>query len=689
MTTPTEVQIIPLNRLIAWDQNARKQAPHELADAELDASIAAHGLLQPPVVIACKEQDGFFEVVAGERRRQSLMRLQQAGKLDGRDGIECVVTTEDDEERLLEISLAENTVREPMHPADQFEAFQSMIDAGEHVDDIAARFGVTTTIVRGRMKLANLPEAIMTAFRNNQLTLAQAQAFAMSDDSERQIRTFEYVAKRDFDETPEDIREALSEGLVTAADRRVRYLTLQAYEDAGGPASRDLFCQDDSGIFINDVGLLDEMVEEKLKGETDALLADGWLWAEVIHDYGWTYRQDKKWTELRADDQEPLSEDALREIELLEKENAALEEIEDPTDEQVDRSNWIDDRLIDLRTQKDVWFEATKKKSGVALQIDRNGNLEMIYGIARPEDQKGAKKSEKDAKGKKSAAKAGSADNKTEDGDSTENATLSNSLIAEITAHKSTAISAVLALKADSALIAVVHCLALQTFYPDNRDLTCLRLTINPVIPKKVPKTLTEKGACKGFDAINKFRETWEKNLPEEAADLWQWCIDAEKETLEELLAFIASLSVSAIAYHFSAEFKEDDPDNQLGKLVGVDMPSWFKPTAENYYGRVGKPIVFSAMTEATGQPVAPGREKLKKADLAQLAERELAPTGWIPPQARIIGQPFMFPATAATDDKPEKAAPPAKKPAAKKKAPAKKPAAKKPASKSTKKKAA
>ena len=40
-----------------------------------------------------------------------------------------------------EIALAENILREAMHPADKFAAFQSLIDQGMTVKDVAAHFG--------------------------------------------------------------------------------------------------------------------------------------------------------------------------------------------------------------------------------------------------------------------------------------------------------------------------------------------------------------------------------------------------------------------------------------------------------------------------------------------------------------------------------------------------------------------
>ena len=51
-------------------------------------------------------------------------------------------------------------MRQAMHPADQFEAFKALIDAGHGPEDVAARFGVTVKVVQQRMKLATRqPEA--------------------------------------------------------------------------------------------------------------------------------------------------------------------------------------------------------------------------------------------------------------------------------------------------------------------------------------------------------------------------------------------------------------------------------------------------------------------------------------------------------------------------------------------------
>ena len=117
----TDIIHVPLNRLALWDGNVRKTdinvGINELAD-----SIAAHGLLQSLVVR--KGKRGRYQIVAGQRRYLALQRLADDGIIE----IDCPIPCMSASDRVdaAELSLAENVVRVPMHPADQFEAFREL-----------------------------------------------------------------------------------------------------------------------------------------------------------------------------------------------------------------------------------------------------------------------------------------------------------------------------------------------------------------------------------------------------------------------------------------------------------------------------------------------------------------------------------------------------------------------------------
>ena len=143
MNGPDFIQNIPLDKLVKSPRNVRRTPPSETADAELKASIAVHGL-QQNLVVAPPNGDGVHEVIAGGRRLAALKALQAEGKLPADCVVPCFIRTEN----AAEISLAENIVRQAMHPADQFEAFAALVDTGETVPAIASRLGVSEKLVR-------------------------------------------------------------------------------------------------------------------------------------------------------------------------------------------------------------------------------------------------------------------------------------------------------------------------------------------------------------------------------------------------------------------------------------------------------------------------------------------------------------------------------------------------------------
>src|ERR1017187_8283366 len=160
----TDTTSIPLNKLAAWDGNVRKTAGADTSLAELAASIAPHVLLQSLVVRNGKK--GRFAVVAGSRRLQALQQLAESGKIAADYAGPCQIIADDAD--ATEISLAENAVREDIHPADEFEAFRDLGDKGMPAADIAARFGVTEAVVSKRLKLARVSPVILTAYRDGQ-----------------------------------------------------------------------------------------------------------------------------------------------------------------------------------------------------------------------------------------------------------------------------------------------------------------------------------------------------------------------------------------------------------------------------------------------------------------------------------------------------------------------------------------
>ena len=62
-----------------------------------------------------------------------------------------------------------------------------------------------------------------------------------------------------------------------------------------------------------------------------------------------------------------------------------------------------------------------------------------------------------------------------------------------------------------------------------------------------------------------------------------------------------------------------------------------WKPTIDNYLGRVTKPRILEAVREAMGEPSAQLIDHLKKGDMAKEAERLLDGSGWLPEPLRLV----------------------------------------------------
>ena len=610
----TDIVNIPLNKLTQFEGNVRKTQNKGFID-ELAASIKAHGLQQNLVV---KKEGKQFAVVAGSQRLTALLLLAKAGEIKGTHPVPCKLAEGDIDP--TEISLLENVLRDDMHPADEFEAFRDLIDKGVPVADIAARFGVSETVVTQRLKLARVSPAVLKAYREEHLTLEKVMAFAVSDDHAAQAHVLENLRPGNG---PQSIREALTENEIAASDRRVKFVTLKAYEKAGGTTRRDLFSEGEDSVFILDAALLDRLVTEKLERAAKSLAKEGWKWttAQPAFDY------DEK-SKLRRVHAEPapLPPKLAREAEALEKERdtlleqyeAAGEDAEEPA-----RIEEIADRLdaIEDKRGEDVWTPAQVAMAGAVLTIGHDGKAQIERGLVRPEEWAARNGSSGPSEKSKPAKTSGTGETETE-GDQAP--ALSAALIESLTAHRSAALAAELQQRPDVALAAIVHAFASRLLRHGLAEGSSLEVTASS-------QSLRRVEGSKAHQQIEAAREKWSRVLPVEG-DLWAWCLEQKQGVLLELLAFCAATTINAV------RVKSDRPESgrlrhadKLAAAVGLDMKAWFTPDAANYFSRVSKPQILDAIREAKGQPPAPAWEKLKKAELAQEAERQLAGSGWMP----------------------------------------------------------
>jgi ParB family chromosome partitioning protein len=598
------IQMIPLTQLRPSRSNVRKIGAKTGID-ELAASIAAHGLLQNLQVRAIA--DGTFEVVAGARRFAALKLLAKRKKLAADTSIGCnLLDAGTGAGQDAEISLAENEMRQAMHPADQFTAFKALVDNGTGVEDIAARFGVAPLVVRQRLKLASVSPVLFALYREGAMTLDQLMAFTVSDDFAAQEAAWFDGAV--WNRSSHALRRTLTAAHVEASDRRARFVGLDIYVAAGGPLVKDLFAAEDEG-YLADPALLDRLVAERLEREADSVRQEGWRWVEIIPDLA--YDTLSRYGRVKGKARPLPAREAKAQAKALAKAEKALEalhEQDELTEEEADRLDALDAEVEALSTPVMVWSDRQMARAGAVVGIAPNGALAVTRGLLKPSE----------AKAVSAEAEAGS-----EIAPSPPRATgLSAKLVADLTAHRTAAVRALLADAPEVALVALVHALALPVFYGSSAETGLDLRAGDPVLRAEgiedspAAKQLAERQAA------------WAAQLPEAEDALWDWLRTQDTATLTRLMALCLANTVDPII---------DTATDRLAAALTLDMTQWWQPTAAGYLGRVSKGLIAEAVTEGVNASAANNIAAMKKDAMAKRAEELLAGTGWLPGMLRSV----------------------------------------------------
>ena len=645
---------IPFNKLVLSQSNVRR-VKAGVSIEELAEDIARRGLLQSlnvrPVVDDDGNETGMFEIPAGGRRYRALELLAKKKRLAKTAPVPCIVSEAGSDISAEEDSLAENVQRAPLHPLDQFRTFQTLREQGTTEEGIAARFFVSPSIVKQRLKLVTVSEKLLDTYAEDGMTLEQLMAFTVSGDHARQEQVWESI-QHSWSKEPYQIRRMLTENTVCAADRRVRFVTIEAYEEAGGTVMRDLF-QDDDGGWIEDVPLLERLVADKLKAEAETIAEEGWKWIEVAADfpYGHTHGlRQLVGTPVDLTDEERATREALRdEYDRLESQYAEADELPDEVDE---RLGEIEAALGALEDRPKNCDPAEIGRAGVFVSIGHDGRLSVDRGHVRPEDEapaggdNGVDGNVGQASGgdgqRTVISVGGEPEPQDDEGDVVK--PLPERLVIELTAHRTLALRDALANNPHIAMTALLHKLVRDTFQHVSSP-GCLEASVRHVFFPVQADDLKDSASAKSVDER---QEAWSADLLLDDNDdaLWDRIDRLDEASRMALLAHCVSFGVNALhekanpygagptAHGVQQRIREAD---RLARATGLDMVEiGWRPTVDNYFGRVTKPRILDAVREAKGEETAQLIDHLKKPDMAKEAERLLADSGWLPEPLRL-----------------------------------------------------
>jgi len=262
---PSAPQLFPLIELLRAPENVR----HVRADEDVEplaVDIAQHGLLQSLIGYQGARK---VMIVGGGRRYQALMKLWEAGRIDGAFLVPVLIR---DVEEAVELSLAENLQQRTMSPVDEFLAFKALMDRGDTSPaKLAARFGFSETVVKQRLRLADLAPEVLDALASRRITIDAATAYASTQDRALQVEVFKVQDRKGGEpHRPANIRSDVGLKGMRTTDAIFTFVGAEAYEAEGGGYEDDLFAE--SAVTAREGRVLDKPF--LARGLAERLVAD-------------------------------------------------------------------------------------------------------------------------------------------------------------------------------------------------------------------------------------------------------------------------------------------------------------------------------------------------------------------------------------------------------------------------------
>jgi ParB family chromosome partitioning protein len=248
---------------------------------------------------------------------------------------------------------------------------------------------------------------------------------------------------------------------------------VEAYTEAGGTMLRDLFTEDRGGYF-EDVALLDLLVTAKLGREADAVReAEGWKWTEAHLDFPHTHGMRRTYphpVELSAEDQAAL-EAARCEVDQLAEWNQAADELPDHVDA---RFCELEAEIERLEAKRQAYDPDDIARGGAFVILNHDGMVRIERGFIRPGDEKPRPEAEQAGEasvaGETEGGDGQAPQDEKEEGESAtgeddDDRPLSDSLVRDLTAHRTLGLRLNLSEQPELALVAATHALSMQIFY--------------------------------------------------------------------------------------------------------------------------------------------------------------------------------------------------------------------------------
>jgi len=165
--TNTKTNKISISSIVRNKFQPRKRFDKDSLD-ELTNSIRERGVIQPIIVRKSPDQNGKYEIIAGERRWHA---AQSAGLHDV-----PIVEVEADDLKSLEFAIVENVQRSDLNPIEEAIGYQKLIDKFNYDQEKVSKFiGKSRVHVTNCLRLLSLPTEVTSLIEEGKITQGHAK----------------------------------------------------------------------------------------------------------------------------------------------------------------------------------------------------------------------------------------------------------------------------------------------------------------------------------------------------------------------------------------------------------------------------------------------------------------------------------------------------------------------------------
>ncbi|WP_150295084.1 ParB/RepB/Spo0J family partition protein [Sphingobium estronivorans] len=588
--------------------NVRK-ASDPVADTQLEANIAAKGIRQNLIGLPVSRKKGHYRIAAGGRRLDAVHRLIEKGIFAADYQVPVLVLSEAKD--AIATSLEENFFKLSMSAADTCRAFQDIVQTkGRTPAEIAKRFGLTERFVLGRLRLADLAPCVFDALRDGEISLEVAMAYGSSPDPVRQASVFEELGQGYYRDNVSEIRRQLAQGSYRGSDPKALLVGREAYLAAGGRIDSDLFTDNATEMWI-DGDLLSQLASDKLAQAAEAIQErEGFGEIRVVPTTHIAY--SATWDLKPVDgEQPPLTEEQEQRLAEIE---AELEGFENPvdTDESEEEAEERYDRLnaeYEAIQQRAPILTDEQKASALAyVVIGQDGQPridEQLYiaPSAEPVD-------EDEPSGEDGEIEAAS------DEEALGQPRISQRLADELAEMK--------------AELLRIHVASDPRFALDLATFTMADAATRKYGSSDLATELRANAPYSrltGYESGTLAAEEWmkldaglDRSWTEHADERDRY--DAFCALAEEARAAWFGWSIARTMQAIPAGRTGSRFVDHLGQKLEIDVASWWRPTATNYFDRISKASILSEFEGIGGIELSSRYSASKKHDLALSAEK-------------------------------------------------------------------